>query len=913
MEKGFHVDSLQIQNFLSVGNVLQTINFENGNMRIVTGEDLGSTTLKRSGIGKAQPLYAKVRVKDGWKRIGDLGVGDTVVTPKGTETLVTGTYPQGTKRVFTITFEDGRKVEACKEHLWQVYTKKEGWNVIDTQAVVGHMKNDEGVYLPLISDDADSDADLPYSPYLLALCLINGEIDDSGYINLTVFNEEIQECVEYSLRHYDDVSVIPNDDGIMLFDEDNVIGANIQSFLYDSDIVEYMVNECSFNQRKEFLSAIFDLYASEDDRGNLVCIFSDEEKRLSELTQRLVWSLGGIDKVKKSVVSDELFNIEEEYNHTIQLRHPNSFFKVLYKRTFEDRKFLLKVRSINFKKETPCVCISILSDDKLYVTDNHIVTHNTTVPNALAYAFYGKPVAKIKTSLLPNTTNKKNMFVRVNFRKDGKQYFIERGAKPDIFRFVEITNDGEKERNDTQGTKADTQVEIEKIIGMSLDLFTMIVTINTINDCFMKKPLSKQRDIIEEILNISELTRKAKILSDYRIKESKSEIDKEKVRIESQKTMKQRAEQQLAHAKRQYEQWNTSHKNKVIDLYTRLEQYQNIDIEEEIANHKHNEIVQENTRKKREITTELNGTQQLVHQGTKRLTEINSMLDSFSTNTCPTCKQTIEDDSRRAKEGQLIQEAKEYFTVLEDGEGKVAELKEQRDAITVEELKPVSYRNINDAYNHQHAMNNISENIDNAEKEVNPHTETITNSEQLLNDSEVEYGELERLEEVLKHQVFLQKMLTGRDSFIRKRIIDISLPVLNQNIERYLRRTNIRHEMKFMSDLTLEIYKAGNEYDFDQLSRGEQNWAIIALNLAMRDLYEDLSGAMNIIVVDELIDFGVDLGQSIDAFNILKEMTRERKKSVSLITHREELFEKADDILYTLMENDFTSYEVRTN
>lgn len=156
-------------------------------------------------------------------------------------------------------------------------------------------------------------------------------------------------------------------------------------------------------------------------------------------------------------------------------------------------------------------------------------------------------------------------------------------------------------------------------------------------------------------------------------------------------------------------------------------------------------------------------------------------------------------------------------------------------------------------------------------------------------------------------------MLTGRDSFIRKRIIDISLPVLNQNIERYLRRTNIRHEMKFMSDLTLEIYKAGNEYDFDQLSRGEQNWAIIALNLAMRDLYEDLSGTMNIIVVDELIDFGVDLGQSIDAFNILKEMTRERKKSVSLITHREELFEKADDILYTLMENDFTSYEVRTN
>lgn len=913
MEKGFHVDSLQIQNFMSVGNVLQTVNFENGNMRVVTGEDLGSTTLKRSGIGKAQPLYSKVKVKNGWKRIGDLGVGDSVVTPQGIDTIVTGTYPQGKKPVFTIMLEDGRKVEACKEHLWKVFIKGRGWNVISTEEVVTHMKK-ESVYIPLLEDDSDGDGKLPYHPYLIAQCLIGGEISDAGFITLNVFDDDVQRMVEESLYGNDTVTVLRNEKGLTLYDSTATIGREIESFLYGSDIVEFMVNGCSRNQRTEFLRAIFDLYGYENDEGQLTCQFSEAEKRLSELTQRLVWSLGGIDRVKKNVISDELFNMEEEYQHYIQLTQPNKFFNSLSKKTFSgDNDLLLRIKSINFKKETECVCISVLCDSSLYITDNYIVTHNTTIPNALAYAFYGKPVAKIKVSLLPNKTNQKNMFVRVNFRKDGKKYFIERGVKPDVFRFVELLDSGEKEFNGTQGTKADTQIEIERILGMSLELFTMIVTINTINDCFMKKPLSKQRDIIEEILNISELTRKAKILSDYRIKESKTEIDKEQVRIETQVSMKKRAGQQLQQSQRQFEQWVGNHQRKLVDMYQQLETYQNIDITEEISKHEQNDVVSENNRRRDEINNELRGTKQLLTQGTKRLTEINHMLDSFSKNTCPTCQQTVEDGDHKQQEDKLLGEAREYFTLLEEGEGKATQLESDMGELDEGTILPTSYRSINDAYNHQHGMNNLLNNIKSLEEETNPHGETVENSKSLLDDTEVSYETLEKLENQLKHQQFLLKMLTGRDSFIRKRIIDISLPVLNQNIERYLRRTNIRHEIKFMSDLTLEIHKAGNEFDFEQLSRGEQNWAIIALNLAMRDLYEDLSGTMNVVIVDELIDFGVDLGQSIDAFHILKEMTRDRNKSVSLITHREELFEKADDILYTLMDNEFTSYEVRTN
>lgn len=914
MQQGLIIDTIQLKNFMSVGNVLQTVQFENGKMRIITGEDLGSPTMKRSGIGKAQPLYSKVKVKHGWKTIGELGVGDTVVTPKGTETLVTGIYPQGVKQVYNVKFSDGRVVRACKEHLWNVYTGKQEWHVANTEQLMKYLNNNIPVSVPLIDDDCTIDKRLPLPSYFLSLCLIAGEINDGGFITLKVFDDEVHSTLEYVLSEHQGLSLIKNKNGIVVFDEDNQIGKIVEEFTITPNFVDMVVNEFSITQRLDFIRGILDVYGYENDDGHLSCIFADSERHLSQLTQRLVWSLGGIAKIKKNILSDDIFNIEEEYYLTIQHRAPNTLLSSLTKKTFYDTPSLrLNVASITEHKEEECVCISILSNEKLYITDNYIITHNTTVPNALCYALYNKPVAKIKTSLLPNSTNKKGMFVRVDFRKDGTKYYIERGIKPDIFKFVEIVDGTEKERNGTQGTKSDTQTEIERILGMSHDLFTMIVTVNTINDCFMKKPLAKQRDIIEEILNIAELSRKAKILSEFRIKESKLEIDKEKIRIESQVTMKQRAEQQLTQAQRQYESWGENHNRKLLDLYTRLDSYQQIDIDDELRKHQENEIVIEQKRKRDDITRELNSTVKLIEQGTYRLNEINTMLTSFSENVCPTCKQSIDDGTHKEHEQKLINEASEFFDVLDEGNDAVKLYETQLSEIPDSNIQSTAYKSINDAYNHQHSMNSIQENIENLEKEENPHGETVDNARNMLDDSVIDYSVLELLEKRLSHQQFLLKMLTGRDSFIRKRIIDISLPVLNQNIEKYLRSTNIRHDMKFQSDLTLEIYKNGNEYDFDQLSRGEQNWAIIALNLAMRDLYEDLSGTINLVFVDELIDFGVDLGQAIDAFNILKSMSRDREKSIALITHREELFEKADDILYTLMENDFTSYEVRQN
>lgn len=75
------------------------------------------------GIGKAQPLSSKVLTPDGFKRMGDIRVGDKVISGENRVCNVIGVYPQGVKPVYEIEFDDGSKVKSTDEHLWKVQTR----------------------------------------------------------------------------------------------------------------------------------------------------------------------------------------------------------------------------------------------------------------------------------------------------------------------------------------------------------------------------------------------------------------------------------------------------------------------------------------------------------------------------------------------------------------------------------------------------------------------------------------------------------------------------------------------------------------------------------------------------------------------------------------------------------------------
>jgi DNA repair exonuclease SbcCD ATPase subunit len=104
------------------------------------------------------------------------------------------------------------------------------------------------------------------------------------------------------------------------------------------------------------------------------------------------------------------------------------------------------------------------------------------------------------------------------------------------------------------------------------------------------------------------------------------------------------------------------------------------------------------------------------------------------------------------------------------------------------------------------------------------------------------------------------------------------------------------------------IEELGRELDFDNLSRGERNRLILSMSWAFRDVFESLYRPINVLFIDELIDSGLDTAGMEGALAILKHMSRERHKSVWLVSHRDELSGRVENILRVIKEGGFTSY-----
>ena len=174
---------------------------------------------------------------------------------------------------------------------------------------------------------------------------------------------------------------------------------------------------------------------------------------------------------------------------------------------------------------------------------------------------------------------------------------------------------------------------------------------------------------------------------------------------------------------------------------------------------------------------------------------------------------------------------------------------------------------------------------------------------------EVDWTTINALNDLKEHQEFLLKLLTNKDSFIRKKIIDQNLAYLNNRLTHYLDKLGLPHQVVFQNDLNVEITQLGQDLDFDNLSRGERNRLILGMSFAFRDVWESLYQNINLLFIDELVDSGMDTSGVENSLAILKKMGRERHKNVYLISHKDELVGRVTHVLKVIKENGFTSYE----
>lgn len=217
-----------------------------------------------------------------------------------------------------------------------------------------------------------------------------------------------------------------------------------------------------------------------------------------------------------------------------------------------------------------------------------------------------------------------------------------------------------------------------------------------------------------------------------------------------------------------------------------------------------------------------------------------------------------------------------------------------------------------EAVEHKTTVANLEKSIENKAAETDPYLEQI---EDMQNKAlqVVSFDKINELTRYGDHLKFLQDLLTNKDSFVRKKIIDQNLSYLNARLTHYLDKIGLPHTVVFKNDLSVEITELGRELDFDNLSRGERNRLILGLSFAFRDVWENLYFPINTIFIDELIDSGMDSIGVENSMAILKDMSRRRNKSIWLVSHREELAGRVPQVLKVVKENGFTTYNTTTD
>ena len=211
------------------------------------------------------------------------------------------------------------------------------------------------------------------------------------------------------------------------------------------------------------------------------------------------------------------------------------------------------------------------------------------------------------------------------------------------------------------------------------------------------------------------------------------------------------------------------------------------------------------------------------------------------------------------------------------------------------------------AIEHRSKVASILSDIEKKSIEVDPYSEQIAEMENKAL-QEINFDKINQLTRTMEHQKFLLDILTSKDSFVRKKIIDQNLSYLNSRLTHYLDKIGLPHQVVFKNDLQVEITELGRELDFDNLSRGERNRLILGLSFAFRDVWENLYSPINTLFIDELIDSGLDTMGVENSIAILKDMSRRRHKSIWLVSHREELAGRVPNVLKVIKENGFTSY-----
>jgi DNA repair exonuclease SbcCD ATPase subunit len=525
----------------------------------------------------------------------------------------------------------------------------------------------------------------------------------------------------------------------------------------------------------------------------------------------------------------------------------------------------------------------------------------TTLINALCYALYNKPFDNISLQRLINSTNaSKNtlMEVRLSFERAGDEYEILRTRGEQYT--ISITKNGDDITPGKGVTECDAL--IEDIIGVSYELFTKTIIFSGNAAAFLQLPIAQQRAQIEELFNITLLSEKAGKLREL-IKQTEGDLKVQEAVTKQQEVALELHEKHVKEAELRVERWDQTRRSQIADIERTLAVIGTVDFElEQLLHAEKVELSQEGAYLAAKLAPVRKDQQTLTRDVEKLLGEQSHLADSK----CPYCSQAYKDAPAKLAELELSIEEK--GARLLEVEAVVAELNEKSKA-QVQRLKEVTaaiqHTNLNELLAARENASVLQAKIDDLRTESNPHIEAL---HRLQTDPApaVETDKVDALRKRLEHQAFLLKLLINKDSFLRRRIINKTIPFLNDRINVYTRQLGLPHIVRFDADMSCTVSEFGRELDFGNLSAGEKKRVNTALALAFRDVLHHLHAKSNLLLIDEL-DGQLD-GAGIDAIiRILKEKARDEDLGIYVISHHPNIQGRLDRTMVICKQHGFST------
>jgi len=532
----------------------------------------------------------------------------------------------------------------------------------------------------------------------------------------------------------------------------------------------------------------------------------------------------------------------------------------------------------------------------------------SSIIEAVVYGCYGKSLSGIKDDKLINNINESGLEVEVEFEKDNNIYRINRGRKTDNGNFVKIFKNSEEISLDSI---THTNKKIAEIINISYELFIRIVIFSANHIPFFElSPRSgsvSQSMIIEELFQLLELADNAEKLK-LQTKENSIQLQIEQAKIEQIERNKELLKNDKEKAKQRVIAWYKNHKLELKNLKDKAKSLNEVDLDLENEKEIHTKL-QELNEHLSKIEHKLD---ELISNRTSyenNKTKLTNELESLADNKCPYCKQYFKEDD--LKIDKIKSAIKIFEKLLLEITEKIEEETNKTDIIAtkLEKTKTeLTILDINELDTIILEKNTINDLITTTEKNENPHIEAYDEISTRV-DTPIDYKITNELIDNIEHQKFLYKLLTNKNSFIRKSLLNKHIPYLNIRLNEYLKAMELDYTVKFSHDLTANIKKMGKTLDFGNLSNGQRARVNIALSLSFKDMLQTIHGQINICVLDEILDKGLDPIGTESVVKLLKKKAKDEKVAIYVITHRSEIDNIFDNIIKISIDNNFSKIE----